>query len=311
LKMRNELRQQVGLVGANGFIGSNILRALLSAGIQPRLLYGPGARSLRIYEQASFLTCDLTDKQQLDTWASGLDLVIHAAGPPSVRASFEDPEEYVRVHVQGTTTLLNACQQHGVRRLIYISSAEVYGRPEGLPVRESHRLQARSPYSAAKIAAEKMIEAYANSLGLMPVILRPFSIYGPDPIPGSLLATILATARRGRVKLADLRPIRDYCYVEDLASAVLCAMLLNSADIEVFNIGTGRGTSVADLVEIVLHEMNVRVPVLEEPAPMRPAESEIFELVADASRARTVLGWNPAIQLEEGIRRVLQHAAEK
>lgn len=298
-------KQQVGLIGANGFIGSNILRALLHAGIQPRVLCGPGPQLSPICESTDLLTCDLTDTQQIQAWGTGLDIVIHTAGPPSVQASFNVPEEYIRIHTQGTAAVLHACQVSAVRRVLYISSAEVYGRPETIPVPESHRLQARSPYAAAKIGAEKLIEAYTESFGLSAVILRPFSIYGAHPAPGSLLATIIATAECGCVRVHDLEPIRDYCYVDDLAAAVLQAISLPLRGLEVFNIGTGIGTSVAALAKMVLEELNVHGRVLEETTFKRPGQSEIFELIADITKATAILGWRPAVNLAQGLRKVL------
>jgi len=251
------------------------------------------------------LTCDLADAESLGSWISGLDVVIHAAGPPSVQRSFETPQEYVRVHVQGTATVLRACHEAKVDRLIYLSSAEVYGRPEVNPVSENHRLQARSPYAAAKIGAEKMIEAYVESLGLKAVILRPFSIYGPNPTPDSLLGTIIAMAHCGSVRLRDLRPVRDYCYVGDLAKAVLDASCLVPKKLEVFNIGTGIGTNVGSFAALALRLMGTSLPIVEDRSCARPSQSEIFELVADVSMARKDLGWRPDTDLKEGLRLAL------
>ena len=302
--MLDELRnRRVGLIGANGFVGSAILQALVKAGVTPRTLCGPASEPRPIPDGIDSLTCDLTDDERLKSWVAGLDVVVHAAGPPSVQHSFDRPEEYVRVHVQGTAVVAHACHEARVDRLVYISSAEVYGRPEVKAVSESHRLQARSPYAATKIGAERMIEAYAESFGLKAVILRPFSIYGPNPTPESLLGTIIAKAHAGCVRLRDLRPVRDYCYVGDLAAAVVQASCLVAEKLKVFNIGTGKGTSVADFAALVLRSMGVHVPVLEDRSDTRPGEFEIFDLVADISRARSVLGWHPDTDLEEGLRK--------
>jgi nucleoside-diphosphate-sugar epimerase len=304
--MVNELRNcRVGLIGANGFIGSAILRALLQSGVAPRALCGPSATPFPIPKRIESRTCALTDVRSLRSWVFGLDVIIHAGGPPSVEQSFEIPEEYVRTHVQGTTTLLHACHEAKVERVIYISSAEVYGRPERNPVSESHRLQARSPYAAAKIGAEKMIEAHAETFGLQAIILRPFSIYGSRLNPRSLFGTIVAMAQRGSVCLRDLRPIRDYCYVDDLAAAVLKASLLSPDKLQIFNIGTGKGTTVGDFAKLVLRCMGKNILVTEQPSDARPSQSEIFELIADISQARNVLEWCPETDLEEGIRRAL------
>jgi nucleoside-diphosphate-sugar epimerase len=304
--MINDLRdQRVGLIGANGFIGSAILQALMRTGVTPVALCGPSAQPYSLPCGVDSLTCDLTNGEALKSWVSGLDVIIHAAGPPSVQHSFEIPQEYVRVHVLGTAAVVHACHEANVGRLIYISSAEVYGRPEANPVGETHRLQARSPYAAAKIAAEHVIEAYARSLGLKAVILRPFSIYGPNPTPESLFGSIIAMAHSDGVRLRDLRPVRDYCYVGDLAQAVLKASCFAAETFTVLNIGTGKGTSVADFAALVLQSMGTNLPVLEDRPSPRHSQSEIFELVADISMIRHVLGWHPETELEEGLRRSL------
>jgi nucleoside-diphosphate-sugar epimerase len=296
---------RIGLIGANGFMGSAILDALIRAGATPSALCGPYASPRRIPDSIQCTVCDLCDTDCLMTWTSGLDTVIHAAGLPSVRRSFEMSDEYVRVHVQGTTVVLRSCDRNKVKRFVYISSAEVYGRPEVNPVPEEHRLQARSPYGAVKIGAEKMIEAFVETFGLHAIVLRPFSIYGHKPPAESLLANILAMAQTGAVQLRDTRPIRDYCYVGDFADAVLQSVRFQRAGLHTFNIGTGKGTSVADFATSVLRAAGKEQIAIEDREECRPGQSEIFELVADISKAREVLGWKPVTNLADGLRQAL------
>jgi nucleoside-diphosphate-sugar epimerase len=298
-------KKTIGLVGANGFIGSAILRALLHRGIIPQALCGPIGSPQPLPADVQFVTCDLADADRLESWVAGLEVVIHAAGPPSVQRSFERAEEYVRVHVEGTAALLRACRIAKIKRVVYISSAEVYGRPEINPVAESHRLQARSPYAAAKIGAEKMIEAHVESFGLRAVILRPFSIYGPHFHSDSLLSRVVSTAKSGCIRVRDLRPVRDYCYVGDLAAAVLQACYIPEEKLQIVNVGSGVGTSVADLAGLVLRSLGLSTPIVEERLDLRPGQSEIFELVADITTAQNVLGWLPTVSLLEGLRLTL------
>lgn len=310
--MLNDLREQgVGLVGANGFIGSAILGALLHRGISPQALCGPIESSRPIPDGVQFVECDLADAERLQSWASGLKVVIHAAGPPSVQRSFEMAEKYVRVHVEGTAALLRACRTAKVKRLVYISSAEVYGQPEANPVAETHRLQARSPYAAAKIGAEKMIEAHVESFGLEAVILRPFSIYGPYFHSDSLLSRVVLTAKSGCIRVRDLRPVRDYCYVGDLAAAVLQACCIGEDKLRIINIGSGEGTSVADFAELVRRLLGLNIPIVEDGSGSRPGQSEIFELIADITTAHEVLGWLPKTDLQEGLRLTLSAGPTK
>ncbi len=291
----------LGLAGADGFIGAAILRHLRDMGVSPRTLCGPGTRDA---DCGDYPACDLTDTESLLRWVDGLEIVIHAAGPPSVRQSFAIPQEYVRVHVQGTTALLQACQIAQVQKIVYLSSAEVYGRAETNPVAETHRLQPRSPYAAAKIAAEKMLEAYAVSFGLGAIVLRPFSVYGPKPTSESLFGTILSMVKQGSIRLHDLSPVRDYCYVDDVAVAVSRACSLSNGGVKFFNIGTGRGTSVAEFTRCVLDALGLKLPVIEERGRARH-RAEIPELVADASAAHSELGWTAQVDLYDGLRRAV------
>jgi nucleoside-diphosphate-sugar epimerase len=292
---------RVGLIGANGFIGSAILTSLQQSGIAPRVHCGPTETAPPFAGGGEYFSFDLADTKRVESWVSGLDVIIHAAGPPSVQRSFEMAEDYVRVHVQGTATLLGACRRAKVRRFVYISSAEVYGRPQANPVAETHGLQARSPYAASKIGAEKLVEAHVEGFGLQAVILRPFSIYGPHAHSDSLLSRVVATSKSGRIRVRDFRPIRDYCYVNDLATAVLGACCLGGAGLRVFNIGSGKGTSVADFARLVAEAMGIDIPIVEDRTDSRPGNSEIFELVADITAARDALGWIPETDLLRGL----------
>jgi UDP-glucose 4-epimerase len=238
-------------------------------------------------------------------FVAGADAVVHLAGPPSVAASFRDPLAYLRVHAEGTATVLEACRGAGIRHLVYVSSAEVYGQPLRSPVPEDHPLSARSPYAAAKICAEKLIEASAHGYGLRAVILRPFSIYGPGASPQSLISRIVALAGANEpIVLRDLKPIRDYCHVTDVARAIAQACALETRSLEILNVGTMRGASVGEVAKLLCDALGVRGPVQEAEDRDRPGASEIYELIADNRRARAFLRWEPEVTLEEGLRSI-------
>jgi UDP-glucose 4-epimerase len=249
---------------------------------------------------------DICDATRMEELTNGVDAVIHAAGPPSVTASFAAPVEYARVHVQGTVVMLEACRKVHVRRFIYISSAEVYGRPQGNPVTEDHPPEPRSPYGAAKAAAEQFVRAFAAALGGSVVILRPFCVYGPHMSPHSVLASIVEQAISGdAILLQDLRPERDFCYSGDVARAASAACVAKLDGSVTVNVGSGINTSIREVAEMVLQAAGRRMPVLEKSADRRISGSEIFHLVADTERARELLGWTPKISLTDGLRRTL------
>jgi UDP-glucose 4-epimerase len=297
------------ITGAGGFIGSAVVAALLREGARVRALAGAPTDAIRdLPREVTAMRGDITDAATVSELMTDADTVIHLAGPPSVAESFEQPAQYARVHVNGTATVLDACRRLNVRRLIYISSAEVYGRPQSNPVSEDHPLEARSPYAAAKIGAEKMIESFVHAFALEATILRPFSVYGPGLSAASLIATILRQAQQETcVRLASLTPVRDYCYIADLASAVVRACAVEGTPLSAINIGSSVGTSVGEVASLVLRILGRKLPVLEIGA-RRPIGSEIERLIADTRKAQQQLGWAAAYSLERGLTATIERA---
>jgi nucleoside-diphosphate-sugar epimerase len=297
-------KSRITVTGAGGFLGPVAVDVLAGNGACVQAIIGPPNEDARAPVRAAYVAqADIRDASALRRLVAGSDAVVHLAGPASVAASFQDPSGDGRVNTEGTAVLLEACRAERVPKLVYVSSAEVYGRPFRSPVDEDHPLSARSPYGAAKIGAEKLIEAYVHAFDLRAVILRPFSVYGPGASPESLIARIIGMARRGLpVVLRDLKPIRDYCFVTDLARAIASACSVQGRELEVLNIGTMRGTSVERVAALVLGALGMTCPVEESRDRDRPGSSEIHELIADNRRAREILGWAPAVPLDEGLR---------
>jgi len=294
----------ITVTGAGGFLGPVVVEALAERGARVVAIVGPPGQSFRAPTGAAAIAqADICDPHSLQMHISSSDMVVHLAGPPSVAESFRRSPEYMRIHVEGTAALLQACHATGVQKLIYISSAQVYGNPTRNPVPEDHLLSPRSPYGAAKVGAEKLVEAQVHAFGLKSIVLRPFSLYGPGASSDSLISRILQMAQSGAtVALQHLEAVRDFCFVDDFARAVVQACLLEAASFEVFNIGTMLGTTVARVAEMTLEALGVRLPVRESNSSLRPGRSEIYELVADNRRARALLGWEPVVTLEQGLR---------
>jgi nucleoside-diphosphate-sugar epimerase len=291
------------VTGAGGFIGSALVAALITSGKKVRALVGaPGDRVGEVPGCVRIARADITDLASLCRLTDGANVVVHLAGFPSVGGSFASAAEYARVHVAGTATVLEACRRTLVRRFIYVSSAEVYGCPQTNPVTEDHPRQARSPYAAAKIGAERFVESFVYAFGIEAVVLRPFSIYGPGLSPQSLIGTIIRQARLNEsIVLADLKPVRDYCYVLDLADAIERACTVRTSGLSTLNIGTGLGTSVAELADLILGVLGRDIPVTEGVRNQRPGASEIYCLISDSQLAGDVLGWFPKWTLRSGL----------
>ena len=296
------------VTGAGGFIGPAVVRAFRNRGDHVRALAAaPGEPYQALPDDVEVRTSEITDFTAVSELCRDVACVVHLAGPSSVSASFADPISFAKTHVLGTLTTLEAARRAGVGRFVYVSSAETYGRPTRCPTDETHEPAPRSPYGVAKLAAEQYVRLYRNTHGLESITLRPFSVYGPGLSPKSLIGTILAQAASGKVELEDLRPVRDYCYVDDLAEAIVAASIPTAGNgHHVFNIASGTGTSVLNLAQIILDLLEVKLPVETKARTSRPNDADINELVADTSRARKELNWMIRTSLAQGLAKTMQ-----
>ena len=293
---------RIAVTGAGGFIGSAIVTALRTRGASVRAIFGPTDAWPRHSAHAVEGTvADITDRERLRSAFAGVDVVVHAAGPPSVAASFRDPVEFVRVHVLGTACVLEAMRAEGIPAIVYISSAEVYA-PATFIVDEAHALAPRSPYGAAKLGAEAFVRAFGSSFDLRGYVLRPFSVYGPRMTPSSLLGTIVTQTLRGDVvALANLDPVRDYCYVRDVADAVTLACETVPRGIATLNVSTGEPTSVKELAETVGRRLQRTLDIRTDATQRRPLGTDVQRLVGDNALIRTTLQWKPRYDLAAGL----------
>lgn len=283
----------VMLTGSSGFVGRRVAQALTQAGARVRCFPDPPA--------------DICDIAHLTATAEGCHAIVHLAGPPSVAASWKQPAEFARVHVQGTAAALEACRNSRASAFVHMSSAEIYGRPIVNPVQESAAPAPLSPYAVSKYAAEQLVMRLAPAWGIPATILRPFSIYGPGAHTGALIPTILSCLARGEpITLRDLRPVRDYCFVDDVAAATAAAVAdVSTEAVRVFNIASGEGISVGELAERARAVSGLDVPIVEAAGMDRPAGTEIDALVADTGAVRRVLGWRATVDLDTGLRSTL------
>lgn len=301
-------KPRVFVTGGGGFIGSAVVGRLAALDIPLQVL--TGAPNDEVKEPPPHVAsgrAEITDFDSLCEMSAGCEIMVHIAGPASVGESFHRPTQYASIHVQGTATALDACRKMSIRRFVQISSAEIYGRVERQPISETQRPDPRSPYAAAKLGAEHMVRAFANTFEIEACIVRPFSVYGPGQSGYALVPTILRQALSAdAIVLADLKSIRDYCYVDDVVDAILLACDFDRPGVAEFNVGTGVGTSVAQLASAVLEHVGRSIPIVTGAPHLRPRSAEIFELVADVRRAKDILKWEPRTSLSAGLQRLVK-----
>lgn len=306
------------VTGAGGFIASHLVDVLLEDHYPVRALVHYNSRGywghlerLRSESQdrLDVQLGDVTDPYLVRHLVDGCDVVFHLAALIGIPYSYHAPASYVATNVGGTLNVLEACRRAGVRRVIVTSTSEVYGTARYAPIDEAHPLQGQSPYSASKIAADKLAESYFCSYDLPVVILRPFNTYGPRQSARAIIPTILAQAIAGakEIRLGNLSPRRDLTFVEDTAKAFLLAAEAPDIEGETIHFGQGEAVSVEELAHKCLEVVGSNARVVSMPERQRPDKSEVGLLLCDASKAKRLLGWAPCVSLEEGLHRTADY----
>jgi dTDP-glucose 4,6-dehydratase len=292
--------KRVLITGAGGFIGSHLAERLVAVGARTRAFLHYNALGSRGWLDASaaqseieFVAGDITDPETVHAAMKGVEIVFHLAALIAIPHSYQAPRSYVRTNIEGTLNVLQAARDAGVSRVVHTSTSEVYGTARRAPIDESHPLQAQSPYAASKIGADKIVV----------VTVRPFNTYGPRQSARAVIPTIIAQCLAGGpVRLGNLHPTRDLVFVADTVNGFLRAAMTEAAVGETVHLGTGREIRIGDLAALIAKPLGAEVASEPEAERIRPASSEVDRLVADASRARDLLGWEAQTSLEEGLK---------
>jgi UDP-glucose 4-epimerase len=252
---------------------------------------------------------DVRDETSASDFVADADVVYHLAALIAIPYSYRAPRSYLETNAGGTLNVLEAARRLGTARVVCTSTSEVYGTALRVPIDETHPLQGQSPYSASKIAADKLAEAYHLSYDLPVVTLRPFNTFGPRQSARAVIPTIVSQVASGQrqIKVGALTPTRDFTYVLDTVAAFLAVGTapLERVAGEVLNAGTGREISIGDLLTTIGQLMEQEVEPAPEEERLRPKASEVQRLLCDASRLRELTGWAPAYSLEEGLRETI------
>ncbi len=296
--------------GGAGFIGSHLVDLLLERGNRVRVvddLSTGSRRNLSRNHAVEFLQGDVRDPAFLAKAIGKVDGVFHLAAISSVERSVLEPEHVHSVNVSGTLSVLEASRRAGVKRLVFVSSASAYGDCDRLPLLEDCCLQPLSPYGASKVAGEVYVGVFHRLGFLETVILRPFNIFGPRQDPASPYSGVISIFARNAISgekpqlFGDGKQTRDFLYVGDLCHALLLAMETEGARGQVINIASGRETTIQEVGETIFRLRGSRF----EPQFMPPRAGDIRRSLASIERAKEVLGWEPRISLEDGLRRTL------
>lgn len=305
-------RETYLVTGGAGFIGSHLVKRLVRDGCQVRvvdnLATGQLCRLDPVRAAIELIEADLADEAVARRAVEGIDYVLHQAAVPSVQRSVNDPIGTHRANVTATLNLLESARRAGVRRLIYAASSSAYGDTEALPKREAMPADPLSPYALQKFAGERYCKIYRELYGLETVSLRYFNVFGPGQDPRSEYSAVIPKfvaallAGRPLTIYGDGEQSRDFTYIDNVVEANLLALKAPDAAGKVCNIGCGERITLNQLVALLEKQLGVQARIHHGP----PKPGDVRHSLADISRAKALLGYQPKVTIEEGLRRTVE-----
>jgi NAD dependent epimerase/dehydratase len=310
----NLQNKRVLVTGADGFIGSHLVEHLLRAGAHVSALaqynsfnFWGWLEDLPMLKRIQVVTGDIRDSHFCLSLTKEVDVLFHLAALIPIPYSYRAPESYVETNIKGTLNLCQAARQSAVEKFVHLSTSEVYGTAQYVPIDEKHPLQAQSPYSASKIGADAIATSFYSSFQLPVIIARPFNTYGPRQSARAVIPVIISQIAAGakKVKLGELTATRDFTFIDDMCRGLLTVGSLDGAGGEVFNIGSNREISMGDLFRLIAEIMGSDAQIALDPDRLRPTDSEVRRLRCNADKLWKAQGFQPEISLREGLKQTV------
>jgi nucleoside-diphosphate-sugar epimerase len=300
------------VTGGAGFIGSSIAEKLLESGEAVRIIddFSTGRRQNleELKGRVELVEASICDPEAVAKAMRGVDVVFHQAAIPSVARSVESPLASMMVNVQGTTVVLEAARQAGVRRLVYAASSSAYGNTPTLPKVETMTPAPLSPYAVGKLASEQLVRVYAMLHKMETLSLRYFNVFGPRQDPASHYAAVIpnfiTAALRGTrpVVHGDGEQTRDFCFIENTVAAnLLAASSATRLGGEMVNVACGERTSLNELIRLIGEETGTKL----DPEYRAPRAGDVRDSLASIEAAMSLIGYEPKVFIREGVRRTI------
>lgn len=309
-------RKKILVTGADGFIGSHLVEALLAQGCDVRafVYYNSfnswgwlDTLSPDVLRDLDIFSGDIRDPNGVYEAMKGCDVVFHLAALIAIPFSYHSPDSYVDTNIKGTLNILQAARKIGAERVLVTSTSEVYGTAQYAPIDEKHPFQGQSPYSATKIGADRLAESFFRSFEVPVVIVRPFNTYGPRQSARAVIPTIITQLLLGQeeLQLGSLTPTRDFNYVKDTAQGFIALAEADSAVGKEINIATGKEHTVGDVAQVLISELNPNASIITDDQRLRPDASEVHRLIGDNTLITTLTNWRPSYELDAGLRETI------
>lgn len=310
--MMSLARTKVCVTGACGFIGSHLVERLVAEGAHVRafVYYNSFNRwgwldSLpsEVLSKIEVMTGDIRDPHGVREAMKGVDIVFHLAALIAIPFSYHSPDSYVDTNVKGTLNILQAARDLGTKRVLVTSTSEVYGTAQFVPIDETHPRQGQSPYSATKIGADAMADAFYRSFGLPITIVRPFNTYGPRQSARAIIPTIITQLLEGstEIKLGALHPTRDLVFVNDTVSGFIDMATSEKTIGTDINIATQSEISMGDLAQKLIDKINPNATIMSDDIRLRPQKSEVERLYGSHTKLKALTAWEQQVDLDKGL----------
>lgn len=308
--------KKVLVTGADGFIGSHLVEALIKEGCEVRAFVFYNSFNSwgwldtfppSLLEKVEIFTGDIRDPNGVATAVKDCNIVFHLAALIAIPFSYHSPDSYIDTNIKGTLNVLQASKQYNIEKILVTSTSEVYGTAQYAPIDEKHPYQGQSPYSATKIGADRLAESFYRSFDTPVVIVRPFNTYGPRQSARAIIPTVITQLLSGALslKIGSLSPTRDFNYVKDTASGFIALAKSDQSIGQEVNIASGSEYSVFDVAKFLISEINPNAIITSDDKRLRPDASEVFRLIGDNKKIRTLTGWSPNYDFYSGLRETI------
>ncbi|MPM18710.1 GDP-6-deoxy-D-mannose reductase [bioreactor metagenome] len=308
---------KVLITGADGFIGSHLVEALLKEGASIRAMVQYNSFNTwgwldsfpkEVLDTIDIFAGDIRDSHGMLRAMSDVDVVFHLAALIAIPFSYHSPDSYVDTNIKGTLNILQAARHLDTKRVLITSTSEVYGTARYVPIDEQHPFQGQSPYSATKIGADRLAESFHKSFDLPISIVRPFNTYGPRQSARAVIPTIITQLLSGatHIKLGSLEPTRDFNYVKDTAAGFIAIAKSDATIGQEINIATQREISIGALARELIRQINPKAELISDENRLRPRNSEVERLLGSNEKIRSLTNWLPMYSLEQGLKETIE-----